>query len=194
MSAPEETTALVRGRECGECQVCCIITTIDLPEIQKTSGAPCWHSLKGGCDIYETRPHFCRAFYCGWRRSRDFPADWRPDRSGIFAVLEDSTFPQFGPIAVTLYLIGDPLETVRRDDFIDFVIRQVGNRVPVYLQLPRARGYLGARVALNIREIAEAIAKSRADVMRVLEMLLKQLAEHPVTPYRMKHSGNDVGT
>jgi hypothetical protein len=194
MLAPGDITPLVRGRECGECQVCCIITTIDLPEIQKTSGAPCRHSLKGGCDIYEARPHVCRTFYCGWRRSTGFPADWRPDLSDIFAVLEDHKVPQFGPIAVILYLTGDPLKTVRREDFIDFVIRQVGNRVPVYLQLPRARGSLGARVALNIREISEAIARSRADVTMVLEMLVKRLEEHPVTPYRMQHSGNDFGT
>lgn len=185
---------LVRARECGECQVCCITPVIDSPDIQKVCGSPCRHSLRGGCDIYETRPHACRDFYCGWRRSRDFPDDWRPDRSGIFAVLEVNTLPQFKPLAVALNLVGNPLKTVRRPDFIDFVVKRVRNDVAVYLMLPGPKGMLSARLQLNNPPIMEAAAKSRADVRIVLEMLLKRLVAHPTTPYVMENSGHDVST
>jgi len=86
---------LVPGRECGECQVCCIMPSIDKPQIQKVSGSPCRHSLKGGCDIYEGRPDVCRAFFCGWRRLAGLPDDWRPDKSGVFALTEVNELPQF---------------------------------------------------------------------------------------------------
>jgi hypothetical protein len=185
---------LVRARECGECQACCITPVIDSPDIQKTCGSPCLHSTHGGCDIYETRPQACRIFYCGWRRSRDFPDDWRPDQSGIFAILEVNKLPQFKPLAIALNLVGNPLKTVRRPDFIDFVVKSVRNSVVVYLVLPGRKGMLSARLQLNNPLIMEAAAKSRADVRIVLEMVLKRLVAHPTTSYVMENSGHDVST
>lgn len=179
------------ARECGACQVCCSVTTIDLPEIQKVSGSPCRHSLGGTCAIYDSRPGVCRSFYCGWRLSRDFPDDWRPDLSGIFTVLEDNPVPQFQPIAVAIYLVGDPLETVRKPDFIDFVVKNIRRRVALYLVLPAGRGMLAPRLPLNIRPVMEAAAKSPFEVGRALEATLKQLMAHPTTAYVMKNRGND---
>jgi hypothetical protein len=199
-SAPDAATPerhpgpLVRGRECGECQICCIVPIIDKPEIQKRSGSPCRHSLHGGCDIYESRPEVCSSFFCGWRRSRDFPDDWRPDRSGIFAVLEVNKLPQFKPLAIAVHLVGNPLKTVRQPDFIDFVIKNVRSNVALYLMLPGAPGTHSARLALNNPLVADAAGKSRAEVKAVLEMMLKRLAAHPVPPYVMENSGNDLGT
>jgi len=184
---------LVRARECGGCQVCCITPTIDSADIQKDCNSPCRH-LQGGCDIYETRPQVCRIFYCGWRRSRDFPDDWRPDLSGVFAVLEVNTLPQFKPLAIALHLVGNPLKTVRRPDFIDFVVKNVRSDVALYLMLPGGKGMLSSRLPLNNPPIMAAAAQSRADVRIVLEMLLKRLAAHPTTPYAMENSGHDVST
>jgi len=190
----ETAELLVRARACGECQVCCITPAIDSADMQKDCNSPCQYSLKGGCDIYETRPQVCRIFYCGWRRSRDFPEDWRPDQSGIFAILEVNKLPQYAPLAVALNLVGNPLKTVRRLDFIDFVIKNVRRNVALYLMLPGARGMLSARLQLNIPPIIEAAAKSRTDVKIVLEMLLKRLAVHPVAPYVMENRGHDVSS
>jgi hypothetical protein len=190
----ETTELLVRARACGECQACCITPTIDSADIQKDCNSPCQHSLTGGCDIYETRPQPCRIFYCGWRRSRDFPEDWRPDRSGVLAILEINKLPQYAPFAVALNLVGNPLKTIRRPDFIDFVITNVRRNVALYLMLPGGRGMLSARLQLNNPPIMEAAAKSRTEVKTVLEMLLKRLQAHPVTPYVMEHHGHDVST
>jgi len=186
--------SLVRGRECGECQVCCIMPTIDQRDIQKLPGSPCRHSLQGGCGIYETRPEVCRIFFCGWRRSRDVPDDWRPDRSGVFIVLEVNTLPQYGPFGVILNLVGNPLKTVRRPDFIDFVVKNVRNNVAVYLGLPGPTGRQTARVLLNNPPLLDAASRSRANVKTVLEALLKRLAAHQFVPYVMENSGHDVGS
>jgi hypothetical protein len=193
VSAQNNADILVHRRECAECQVCCITPTIDSADIQKDCNSRCRH-LQGGCDIYETRPQVCRSFYCGWRRSNDFPDDWRPDQSGIFAVLEVNTLPQFKPLAVALHLVGNPLKTVRRPDFIDFVVKNVRSDVALYLMLPRGKGMLSARLPLNNPPIMAAAAMSRADVRIVLEMLLKRLVAHPTTPYAMENRGHDVST
>jgi hypothetical protein len=185
---------LVPGRECGDCQVCCIMPSIDKPEIQKVSGAPCRHSLKGGCGIYESRPDVCRVFFCGWRRLAGVPDGWRPDTSGVFALVEVNELPQFEFLALALILTGNPLKTIRRPDFIDFVIRNVRNNVALYLMLPGARGDKSARLQLNNAPIMEAAARSRGDVKTVLELLLKKLQAFPPTPNVMQHSGQDVST
>jgi len=194
VSAQNNAAILVQRRECGECQVCCIVPTIDAPDIQKDCGSSCRNSLQGGCGIYETRPEVCRIFYCGWRRSGDFPDDWRPDQSGIFAVLEVNTLPQFKPLAVALHLVGNPLKTVRRPDFIDFVIKNVRSDVALYLMLPKGKGMLSARLPLNNPPIKEAAARSRADVKNVLELLLKRLVDFGTAPYAMENNGHDVST
>lgn len=185
---------LVPGRECGECKVCCVTPSIDTPEIQKLAASPCRYSLGGGCDIYDSRPPVCRAFFCGWRRSAAVPDDWRPDISGIFAVLEANTDPQFGPLAVALKLLADPLATIRKPTFIDFVIRNLGNKIAVTLMLPGAKGMQSPRLSLNNPLMMEAAARSHAEVGEVLEGLVQRLLAHPATPHAMNYRGHDVST
>jgi hypothetical protein len=184
---------LVPGRECGACKVCCVSPSIDTPEIQKLAASPCRHSLRGGCDIYDSRPPVCRAFFCGWRRSAAFPDDWRPDTSGIFAVLEANTEPQFGPLALILKLLGDPIAIVRRPDFIDFVIRNLRNHIALTLMLPGPRGMQSARLSLNNPAMTEAMG-SQAETAAVLELLVKRLESQPLVAHGMEYRGHDVRT
>lgn len=52
-------------RDCGECNLCCIV--LDVPEINKVRGIQCPHSKKKvGCQIYNTRPQACIDFKCAW--------------------------------------------------------------------------------------------------------------------------------
>ena len=185
---------LVPGRECGDCQACCIVTAIDKPEIQKMSGAACKHSLCGGCDIYETRPQVCRTYYCGWRRMNLFPDNWRPDKSGLFIELEADQPPQFQPIGISIMLTGNPLKSIRQPDFIDFVARNVSNNIALYLGMPGPRGKQAARLPLNTNEIKAASAQSRALLREALEKILKRLQAHTYIPYEMENSGADVST
>ena len=195
MSSPASLSGpLVPSRECGACQLCCVVPAIDTPEIQKRAGSPCRHSLRGGCDIYQTRPEPCRAFFCGWRRSRDFPDDWRPDRSGVLAVLEINEQPQFQSLAAALHLVGNPLKTVRRPDFLDFVAKSIRNNIALYLMLPTGPGMQSARMSLNNPRLTAAATKSRAEVKAVLEQMLKMMAAYQAAPHPMKHHGHDVST
>ncbi len=71
----------IPGRECGECNVCCVALTIDDPALQKVQGYRCKNSVAGqGCVIYETRPQTCRAFNCGWQMLKWVKPTMRPDR------------------------------------------------------------------------------------------------------------------
>ena len=81
-------TAMVPGRECGSCNICCIIPAIDRPDIQQISGATCRNCTASGCAIYEARPEVCQSYYCGWRRLEMIDAEWRPDLCGVLVELD----------------------------------------------------------------------------------------------------------
>ncbi len=97
---------LVPGRECGDCTVCCAVPTIDDPEIQKKPGIHCRHCATG-CTIYESRPKSCRDFFCAWRMMPRLGPEWRPDRSGIFSMLDMAKVDGEPVIALTAMLIRD---------------------------------------------------------------------------------------
>lgn len=78
-----QQAALVPGRDCGECTLCCQVQNIDKPDVQKPSGLLCRNCVGGGCAIYETRYEVCRTFHCAWRQLANLDESWRPDRSGI---------------------------------------------------------------------------------------------------------------
>lgn len=130
-------------------------------------------------------------FFCGWRRLADVPADWRPDRSGILIIGESNDQPQFRPVALSLFLTGNPLKTIRRPDFLDFVIQNVRSKVALYLMLPGGERMKSARLHLNP---ALAGARSRSGVKAVLEQSLKTHQALPPAPYLMENSGRDFST
>ena len=186
---------LVPGRECGECTLCCIVPAIDKPEMQKVPSSVCRHCDGHGCTIYEARPQTCRTYYCGWRWLELFPDDWRPDKSGILAQLENEVAPQFNsPVGIILLLVGNPLRTIRQPHFIDFVTRGVSRNIPLFLGLPGPKGKQAARLPLNTSEVYDASRRSRTETKLVLETVLKRLASHAFIPYPMENSGNDAST
>lgn len=69
--------ALVPGRDCGSCSLCCILP--DIAEFDKPANEPCRHCLPGGgCDAYDVRPSTCRDFYCLWRTDPMLGDVWEP--------------------------------------------------------------------------------------------------------------------
>jgi hypothetical protein len=57
--------ALVPGRTCGACSLCCKVYSI--AELNKPAGQWCPHLARGpGCTIYKSRPQDCRQFFCAW--------------------------------------------------------------------------------------------------------------------------------
>lgn len=74
----------VEGRECGGCNVCCIVYAIRDPELTKAQGVRCPNSLPDNrCSIHDRRPQTCRDFLCGWRLLRWVRPGLRPDLSGV---------------------------------------------------------------------------------------------------------------
>ena len=74
--------ALVEGRSCGTCSLCCILPEID--EFDKPANEPCRHCLSGGgCVAYETRPDTCRDFFCLWRTDENWGVHWDPAIAGM---------------------------------------------------------------------------------------------------------------
>lgn len=179
---------LVPGRACGDCTVCCTVMAIDKPDIQKEAGVTCRH-CRGGCAIYETRPPLCIHYHCGWRQLPILDGAWRPDRSGVLVeieVVDDET-------ALSLILVGNPLKTVRQKWFIDFVTTGILGRVPLYLGIPGPRGYQGASLSLNTRQMNDAAHLSAGRVKDLLERELKRLSTYKFEPRIFVHAGNDIG-
>jgi hypothetical protein len=179
---------LVQGRTCGECTLCCTVMAIDKPDIQKEAGVKCRH-CSGDCTIYQTRPTLCRDFYCGWRQLPILDDSWRPDRSNVFVELE----PMNDKIGLSLVLVANPLKTVRQTWFIDFVITGVRGNVPLELGIPGPKGYQGAVLPLNTREMYAAASTSRSCVKDLLEKEVKRLSTHQFEPRIITNTGNNVG-
>jgi hypothetical protein len=179
---------LVAGRTCGDCTVCCTVMAVDNPDMQKEAGVTCRH-CRGGCTIYDTRPQLCRDYHCGWRQLPILNDDWRPDRSGVFVeieVIDEQT-------ALSLVLVGNPLKTLRQPWFLDFVVTGVRGDVPLHLGIPGPRGFQGASLPLNTRQMVDAASISRARVKDLLEKELKRLQSHSFEPRVIVNTGNDFG-
>jgi hypothetical protein len=183
---------LIPGRECGDCAVCCVLPNIDKPEIQKVSGARCVHCTGRGCAIYDSRPPVCRAWYCAWRTVDIFGDAWRPDKSGVLALVETEGIPENFDLTtgISLMLTGNPNKILRQAWFQDFVVTGVMNSVPLFLSLPGPRGYQAATVFLNNQDMLDAIR--HGSVKDALEAALKILRSWTFEPAVITNSGNDV--
>ena len=190
-----DSGALVAGRECGDCTLCCSVLAIDKPDIQKEAGIPCRYCDRG-CQIHDRRPVVCREFYCAWRTVDIFDDSWRPDRSGVFAQLETEDIPPDFALrtGIGLMLVGNPLRTIRQSWFMDFVITGVRMDVPLFLSLPGPPGHQAAKHLLNDDALkAAAVGGRRAAIKDILERVLKRLSSHSFAPYAMRHHGCDFG-
>ena len=185
---------LIAGRDCGDCTVCCVLPNIDTPEIQKVSGARCKHCTGTGCAIYDTRPPVCRAWYCAWRTVDIFSEDWRPDKSGVLALVETEGIPENFEFStgISLMLMDNPGKILRQRWFQDFVVTGVMNSVPLFLSLPGPRGYQAATVFLNNQDMLDAI--KRGTVKDALEAALKILRGWTFAPAVITNTGNDVSS
>ncbi|MFC1653851.1 hypothetical protein ACFL1M_03310 [Patescibacteria group bacterium] len=73
-------------RQCGECQVCCIVADVTEGEFKKPSCVAC-PLLKTdgfGCSVFgkKERPNMCSTFECSWLKGFGSKKD-RPDKSGV---------------------------------------------------------------------------------------------------------------
>lgn len=77
-----KATAVVPGRSCGTCTLCCKLMRI--PELDKPRLKWCANCEVGeGCRIYPDRPGSCRAFYCGYLVFPYLDERWFPAKARI---------------------------------------------------------------------------------------------------------------
>ena len=87
---PANTTAasaVVPGRSCGTCTLCCKLMRI--PELDKPRLEWCPNCEVGkGCRIYPERPSSCRAFHCGYLMFPYLDARWFPAKARIVVAFQ----------------------------------------------------------------------------------------------------------
>jgi hypothetical protein len=82
MSVSEVPSAVpqrVPGKSCGSCSLCCKL--FDVPPIDnKPAGVWCKNCKPGkGCGIWDSRPEFCKDYFCHWHFDASLGPEWRPD-------------------------------------------------------------------------------------------------------------------
>jgi len=79
--------ALVPGRSCAACTMCCKLLAI--AALEKPRGVLCKHCTAGvGCGIYPDRPAECARFYCAYRWNPVLGEHWRPSSARMMIVTE----------------------------------------------------------------------------------------------------------
>lgn len=173
--------ALVNGRQCGACTICCKVLPISTEELKKTASVLCQHCDEGrGCRIYETRPVVCRGFFCEWRLNPQIPATWRPDKSGIFIERIASEYIEEIPktcdddYAVSFMLLRP--DAIERPALAETIMDYVSRRVAIFLTIPGPPGHLPAQIFLN-EFVETAVAKrDAAGMMATLRQALASLS------------------
>lgn len=91
-AAPAESAP---QRQCGPCTLCCKV--YDVPAVESALGVWCKHCAPGkGCGIWETRPEFCRSFFCNWIKLDWLDEEWRPDIARfVFTIDPNSGYLMF---------------------------------------------------------------------------------------------------
>ena len=141
---------LVPGRECGDCNVCCVVPKIDEPALQKLPGCRCPNALgDGSCAIYEQRPRTCRDFYCGWRLANWIDERLRPDQSGIFIRLTGDKELAAGeyPFAMVVTVLGR--DHLSAPGLVETILTAINAGIASYLVVPGPPGYTSCRMRIN---------------------------------------------
>jgi hypothetical protein len=161
---------LLPTRSCGECNVCCVALTINDPELQKPQGYRCPNSLPDhGCAIYETRPHTCRTFFCGWRRLKWIRETLRPDRSGVLVRLHVENKDGAQNLGVVFTLINNA--ALKADGLAETVAAGVLADIPVYLHVPGPPGYTASQVKINDALQHAVLTKDKPALLEALRRI-----------------------
>ncbi len=166
-AAPE--LPLIPGRECGECNVCCVSLTIDDAEMQKPQGYRCRNTLPDKrCAIYPTRPRTCREFFCGWRQLKWIRQTMRPDVSGVLVrqhgeISKTDGTPRIGVIFTLL-----TNAALKAEGLAESVAAAVAADIPVYLSIPGPPGYTSSSARINEVLLHAVQTSDKEEVLRIL--------------------------
>ena len=164
-----EARPLVPGRLCGTCNVCCVALTIDDPALQKVQGYRCRNARRdNSCAVYDTRPHTCRSFECGWRRLKWVRDTLRPDLSGVLVRLHFDVARDTGerPLGIIVTLLNRA--ALKAVGLAETVAAAVAAGVPVFLEVPGRPGYTSGIARLG-EALGDAVrARDKAAVLHIL--------------------------
>lgn len=111
------------SRECGDCNICCIETSIIEKDLEKPRFVPCKHLCTNGkgCSIYNDRFTICREYECGWKLGLGND-NQRPDKSGI--ILDIKMYNNKS------YILAREVDQNAFEKNVDFLTQQI---IPVLL-------------------------------------------------------------
>ena len=156
---------LVSGRECGECNVCCVALTIDDPDLRKVQGVRCKNALSdNSCAIYDARPRMCRSFFCGWRMLKWVKEPLRPDRSGVLIRLQVEKAS--GKLGVVFTLL--TRAAAKAEGLAESIAAAIAADIPVYLNVPGPPGYTSGQARINEVLEGAVLAHDKEAVLRIL--------------------------
>ncbi len=161
--------ALIPGRECGSCNVCCVDLTINEPTLQKAQGFRCRNARKdNSCAIYEDRPRTCRSFFCGWRTLRWVRQTMRPDQSGVLIRLHQEISVKDGTrrMGVVFQILNRA--GLKAEGLAESVAAAVAADVPVFLNVPGRPGWTSGQARINDALQHAVVTKDKAAVLDIL--------------------------
>ena len=160
---------LVAGRECGSCNVCCVVLTINDPAMQKLQGYRCRNARPdNGCAIYETRPQTCRTFFCAWRHLKWIREPLRPDTSGVLFRLHYDKPDAAGQrrLGVMVTLLTNA--ALKAEGLAETVAAAVAADLPVFIHIPGPPGHTASTAKLNDVLRDAVLTRNKPAVLEVL--------------------------
>jgi hypothetical protein len=168
MGMSESEQQLVPGRECGDCNVCCVALTIDDPELRKPQGYRCRNATRDNkCAIYARRPNTCRAFNCGWRQLKWVKPGLRPDLSGVL-VRQQYEVSKDGKAELGIIVTLLTNASLKAEGLAETVAAAVQAGLPVHLHVPGPPGYTAGHVRMNEVLTGAVQARDKAAVLEIL--------------------------
>ena len=171
----------VEGRECGGCNVCCVIYAIVDPALTKAQNVRCPNSLPDNrCGIHDRRPQTCRDFLCGWRLLRWVHPGLRPDLSGVMIRVMPKDIDGSHRLCMLVTFLTDA--GLDADGAAEAVAAAVADGVPVFLHIQGAddRPHVMTRVdEVLVRSVRE---RNKPELVSVL----RTIREHAGTMARQK--------
>ena len=140
--------------------------------MQKPQGYRCRNTQRdNSCGIYETRPHICRAFFCGWRRLKWVRESLRPDKSGVLVQLHGEVSTENGTrrLGVRFGLLN--AAALKAEGLAESTAAAVAADVPVYLHIPGPPGHTAAQVRINDVLRDAVITKDKTAILTILRKL-----------------------
>ena len=174
------------GRDCGSCNVCCVMLTIDDPALQKPQGYRCRNAQRdNSCAIYATRPNTCRAFNCGWRVLRFVRPTLRPDQSGVLVRMhrEVSAKTGEGTMGIIVTLLSNA--SLKAEGLAETLAAAVSANIPVFLSVPGPPGFTSGIARIN-EALADAVAfKDKPGLLEILRQAYRKGRTGDHAPIRL---------